>query len=165
MTEHIKVEKSFIESLVEGAAWDAARLTITEKKAPKQEMKEADEEEDLDPSGSKKEESVEEHSCPLCESVLEEELSDEVIFEHVAQIQEALKTLEEGTNRPGTPGGSTADLDLDPDEPDDEDEHPDEFDRPDDAEDFDETKKKKKKSKKEAVMSKVKELKAAAKGK
>jgi hypothetical protein len=145
MTEHIKVEKSFIESLVEGAAWDAARLTITEKKAPKQEMKEADEEEDLDPSGTKKEESVEEHSCPLCESVLAEELSDEVIFEHVAQIQEALKTLEEK---------------KEVSEDDDDDVEP-----TDDDLNAIEKEEESRSSKKEAVMSKVKELKAAAKGK
>jgi len=192
MNDNIKVDKSFIESLVEGAAWDAARVTLTEKKATKKKKKKKDVDEDdakksvsdpipgyeapegpsddeLEKEGyGKPKESVEVHECPLCESVLEEELSDEAIFEHVAQIQEALKTLEEGTNRPGTPGGSTADLDLDPDEPDDEDEHPDEFDRGDDEEDFDDDgreAKKKKKGTKEAVMSKVKELKAAAKGK
>ena len=167
MTDHIKVETSFVKSLLEGAAWEKAGLTLVEKKAATKEMKEADdEEEDLDPSGTKKEldqkESVEVHECPLCESVLDEELSDEAIFEHVAQIQEALKTLEEGTNRPGTPGGSTADLDLSDDEYDENDEEEDE-DSVGRMGNHDEAKKKK--GKKEVVMKKVKALKASAKGK
>ena len=150
MNDNIKVDKSFVESLVEGAAWDAARITLVEKKAATKEMKEADdEEEDLDPSGTKKEldqkESVEVHECPLCESVLEEELSDEAIFEHVAQIQEALKTLEEK---------------KEVSEDEEEDEKAAEADAKGDP-DFDESKS----SKKEVVMKKVKELKASAKGK
>tara|TARA_R110002020_G_scaffold281534_5_gene497273 strand:- start:42361 stop:42894 length:534 start_codon:yes stop_codon:yes gene_type:complete len=40
-------------------------------------------------------EGVEEHVCPLCESHLDEALSDEAIFEHVSEIQEALQDLEE----------------------------------------------------------------------
>jgi len=43
-------------------------------------------------------EAVEVHECPLCESVLEEELSDDVIFEHVSQIQTALQALEEASD-------------------------------------------------------------------
>ena len=152
MTDHIKVETSFVKSLLEGAAWGSAGVTLAEKKSTPKEMKEADdEEEDLDPSGTKKEldqkESVEVHECPLCESVLDEELSDEAIFEHVAQIQEALKTLEEKKE-------------VSEDDDDDGDKEPTEDDLKA-IEKEDESKS----SKKEAVMSKVKELKASAKGK
>jgi len=47
-----------------------------------------------DDSGDKNE-AVEVHMCPLCESVLEEELTDEQIQEHVAQIQEHLFLTEQ----------------------------------------------------------------------
>jgi hypothetical protein len=92
-------------------------------------------------------EAVEEHVCPLCESVLEEELTDEQCLEHVAQIQNALQSIEEGGD----------------DDDDDRDVEPTDADL--DAIEKNPVKVEKKKSKKESkVMKKVKELKAAAKG-
>ena len=100
-------------------------------------------------SKKSRKESTQEHTCPLCESTLEEELSDAKIYEHVAQIQAALLSIEEGENGDGPAS----------EEPDQE---PTEDDLgPPDADEA----KKKKKSKREAVMKKVKELKKAAKGK
>jgi hypothetical protein len=120
MSDYIKVEDSFVASLVENAAWKAARVTLSDKegevveeeekvveeakkaKKAKKEMKEEDDEkDDVDPSGGPiTKESVEEHTCPLCESVLAEELSDDTIFEHVAQIKAALQSLEEAAPDP-----------------------------------------------------------------
>jgi hypothetical protein len=203
MTDHIKVDASFIQAIVENAAWATSRFSITEgdKKGDKSKDKpedkpdfttdarKGDKSDDKpedkpdfetgarkgDKSNDKKKkgdkpdfttdqrkgdkskthagkdfegkESVEEHTCPLCESHLDEALTDEQISEHVGQIQDALLSLEEG--------GEPSDDDLDAIEA--------EPDAPSNDDDMDE--KKKKKSKKEAVMTKVKELKKAASGK
>jgi len=131
MTEFIKVDEEYINSVVHNAAWDAARVPLEEgkKKGDKSKDKpddkpdfttdsregdkgkgaDADDKPDFttkqrkgDKSKTHKgkdfereDSSVEAHECPLCESVLEEALSDEVIYEHVSQIQEALIDLEE----------------------------------------------------------------------
>ena len=144
MTDHIKVDESFVASILENASWDAAHLTLSEKKDDKKDSgaKKGDEGagedkddkpdfttdarkgdkskthkgKDFEKKGKKKatdddekdekdcpsspsvevaQEAVEEHICPLCESVIEEALTDEQIQEHVAQITNALETIEE----------------------------------------------------------------------
>ena len=117
-------------------------------------------------------ESVEVHECPLCESILEEELTDEQIMEHVASIQDALTTIEEAGKEP-----TDAELDAIEAEDDDDDDMEEAMsydDARNDAEDMkddpdsayydgeESPKKKKKPSKKESVMLKVKELKRVA---
>ena len=184
MTDHIKVDASFIEAIVENAAWASAHIEISERKTAKKEANrpgtpggstadldlgdddpEMEDEEDEDSVGrmgnndeakkkkvkeKKVKEATEEHTCPLCESHLDEALTDEQISEHVGQIQDALLSIEEG--------GEPSDDDLDDIEAED--------DAPSNYDDMDEKKKKKMKSaKKEAVMTKVKELKKAASGK
>lgn len=188
MTDHIKVDESFIEALVKNAAWDAARLSITEGDKFMKDSKEGDKPDFTkdDSKGDKKKkktdddaddemkESVEEHTCPLCESHLEEALTDAQISEHVGQIQDALLSLEE-----------EAEGDEEAEEEEEEDLEEEEYDayrdrhgrpgkgpgtvkggepqigkpkpKPDADKDVDEKKKK--------VMKKVKELKASAKGK
>ena len=173
MTDHLNVDQGFINAIVENAAWDAARVSLVEndkqgdkskdkpddkpdftttaRKGDKSKTKPGKKDfEDEDDSDEMKE-SVGEHVCPLCESTLDEALSDEKISEHVGQIQDALLAIEEGGDGP-----SDDDLDAIEAEPD----------APSNDDDMDEKKKKKKKSaKKEAVMTKVKELKKAAAGK
>ena len=119
------------------------------KKESKSKVKEQDDEEDAE----EMQEGVEAHTCPLCESTLEEELSDEQIREHVAQIQAAIQSIEEGGDDDDGPASEQPDQ-----EPTEDDLGP---------PDADEAKKKKKvnASKKESVMKKVKELKKASKGK
>jgi hypothetical protein len=159
MTDHIKVDESFVASILENASWDAAHLTLSEKKdsgakkgdegagkdkedkpdyttdarkGDEGKGKDKDDKGDYttdarkgdegkgkkkkdkpdfttdarkgdkskthagkDFEGDEMKESVEEHTCPLCESVLEEALTDEQIQEHVAQITNALETIEE----------------------------------------------------------------------
>jgi len=171
MSEHIKVEESYVDALITNAAWGAAKVKLDEaalSPAQKQLDKDGDgkiEGEDLAKLRKKKDkkadkpeapekqaESVEEHTCPLCESVLEEELSDERIYEHVNEILEAVQTLEEAADK------------EDAVEEQDEDEVEEAMD-PDADEDPDEMamNASKKKMKTEKVMKKVKELKAAAK--
>lgn len=53
------------------------------------------EDDDDDDEMAKAQEAVEEHVCPLCESVLENALTDEQVQEHVSQIKDALQSLEE----------------------------------------------------------------------
>ena len=170
MTNHINVDESFVKSLVENAAWDEARLSVTEAK--QEETVEASKEE-AEVVEEEKEELVQatqplqedEHFCPLCESTLEEELSDERIMEHLAQIEEALaQELEEegpntrkmtdaekaagrklaglGRDKPGTEGKPVAAKDNDGGSGDDE-----EDDKPSNM-DTDEMMEKKKKAKK-----------------
>jgi hypothetical protein len=124
MTTHIKVEESFVDALIENAAWDAARVPLEEagkkKKGqskgdkPKGKAEKDDDKPDFttgarqgdksathpgrdfeDDDDDEKNESVEEHICPLCESHLEEALTDDQIAEHVYQIQSALQSIEE----------------------------------------------------------------------
>ena len=182
MTDHIKVDESFINALVKNAAWDAARLSITEgekkgdnfiknakegdkpdfTKASKGDKKKTD-----DDDADEMKESVEEHTCPLCESHLEEALTDAQISEHVGQIQDALLSLEEEAEE-------DEEEDLEEEEHDAKkdadavagrggyggkvrDRTPQITGKPQPDKDMDEKKKK--------VMKKVKELKSAAKGK
>ena len=117
MTEFIKVDEGYIKALVEDAAWDTARVSLVErggKRGDKPSKEDEGDEADFttdarrgdksktekgkkDFEGTEMKEAVEVHECPLCESVLEEELSDDVIFEHVSQIQSALQALEEAS--------------------------------------------------------------------
>ena len=91
MTTHIKVEEAYVESLMQNAAWDAARVSLGEMRGGKK----GDKSKDKPTHNDEMKEAVEEHVCPLCESVLEEELTDEQCLEHVAQIKQALETIEE----------------------------------------------------------------------
>ena len=95
MTTHIKVEEAYVESLMQNAAWDAARVSLGEMRGGKKGDKSKDKPEDKPTHNDEMKEAVEEHVCPLCESVLEKELTDEQCLEHVAQIKNALETLEE----------------------------------------------------------------------
>jgi len=135
MTEFIKVDEEYISSVVSNAAWDAAGVSLEEKRGGKKGDKPSQEDEGDAPdfttdarkgdkSKTKKgkkdfereDSSVEVHECPLCESVLEEALSDEVIYEHVSQIQEALHSIEE---KKKTEMKEQDDEDTPDDEPDD----------------------------------------------
>jgi len=118
MTEHIKVEESYVEALIKNAAWESARVGLVEKKdsgqkkgdEPKGKAKKDKDKPDFTTDARKGDkskthpgeedfeemaEAVEAHVCPLCESTLEEALTDEQIREHVSQIQDALQSIEE----------------------------------------------------------------------
>ena len=118
MSEHIKIEESYVNALIADAAWDTARVPLVERGSKKGDKPSKEDEDDkpdfttkarkgdksttkpgaLDFVPDEMKEAVEVHECPLCESVLEEELSDDVIFEHVSQIQTALQALEEASD-------------------------------------------------------------------
>ena len=169
MSEHIKVEESYVDALINNAAWGAAKVKLDEAAlSPAQKQldkdgdgkiegedlaklrKKKDKKADKPEAPEKQEESVEEHTCPLCESVLEEELSDERIYEHVNDILEAVQTLEEAA-------------DADDDKVEEEEEVEEAAMGDDDDTDEMAMNASKKKMKTEKVMKKVKELKKAAK--
>ena len=168
MSEYINVEESYVKTLLENAAWDAASVDLHEKKdkpdfttdarkgdkgkgnkkGDKPDFTTGARKGDEDEKGTGKDfegkESVEAHTCPLCESELEEALTDEQIQEHVYHIQAALQSIEEeedvdeeGAVTVGAGVMKTGEDDEDSGAP---------------------------KSRKDKVSAKVKELKAAAKG-
>lgn len=83
MSNYINVENEAVQAIIENAAWDLGGVTLAEKKESPVAEKETLEEE------------AEVHSCPLCESVLAEELSDERILEHIDALKEAISLLSE----------------------------------------------------------------------
>tara|TARA_Y100000034_G_scaffold89685_1_gene107959 strand:- start:488 stop:904 length:417 start_codon:yes stop_codon:yes gene_type:complete len=93
---HLNVDKDYVQSLVESAAWAAVEIKPTkiEKKLEEASDDSADDStEDSEPQA---------HTCPLCESTLEEDLSDDRILEHlesmmavVNQVSEDLEVLSE----------------------------------------------------------------------
>jgi len=92
MTNHIEVDETYVKSLLENAAWGKANIKLSEKTSPvEQEITEEPTEEEA----AVIEEAPESHSCPLCESSLENDLSDEVIFEHINMVQSLLQALTE----------------------------------------------------------------------
>jgi len=194
MSDHIKVEESFVEALINNAAWDAARVSLVEKKddgeskGDKGKDKKDPEAKDYTDGGDRKgdkgagkkkgdkpdfttgarkgdkskthkgkdfedevKEEVEEHVCPLCESTLEEALTDDQIKEHVAQIQAALSTIEEDEELEEDNGDGPSDKDLEDIEAEDN--------PPSNTDDIHASKK----SRRKKVEAKVKELKASAK--
>jgi len=109
---NIKVDESYVDALVKNAAWDTAKVKLDEALSPAQKQLDKDgdgkiEGEDLAKLRKKKDEKkkkidamamkeeAEGHTCPLCEQSLEEELSDERIYEHINDIMETLESLEE----------------------------------------------------------------------
>lgn len=124
MSDNIKVDESYIAALVENGAWDTAGLKIEEQDTLTEEEREYLEslsDEELDALANRTEEDLENleveerydvlkkvdemrqdesedeevHVCPLCESYLEEELSDEILAEHFDNVLEALDELNE----------------------------------------------------------------------
>lgn len=65
------------EAVLGTAAWGKAGIINESTAAPEAEVLE---------EGKQQEEAVEAHTCPLCESALEGELSDEALLEHASQM-------------------------------------------------------------------------------
>ena len=123
---NIKVDESYVDALVKNAAWDTAKVKLDEALTPGQKKLDKDgdgkiEGEDLAKLRKKKDdkkkkidamamkEEAEGHTCPLCEQSLEEELSDERIYEHINDIMETLESLEEAAMADDDDEGDDAD--------------------------------------------------------
>jgi len=74
MSKYLEVNEDFVKSLMKQAAWDKVKVVV------EQEAEEPVEEDAT----------IEEHTCPLCESTLEEEISDEALLEHLDKISNLL---------------------------------------------------------------------------
>ena len=74
------------EAVLGTEAWKKAGF-INESVAPVQEQEVIEE--------AKKEQAPEAHTCPLCESTLEGELSDEVLLEHAGQMLQVFEEAEQ----------------------------------------------------------------------
>ena len=74
MSKYLEVNEDFVKSLMKQAAWDKVKVVV------EQEAEESVEEDTT----------IEEHTCPLCSTTLEEELSDEALLEHLEKISNLL---------------------------------------------------------------------------
>lgn len=86
-----RVSNEFVSELLETRGWDKAGIRVDEKvqgagpevEGAKEVGKSAYDNPKNNPKGI-----TEEHACPLCESALESELSDETLEEHAASMIE-----------------------------------------------------------------------------
>jgi hypothetical protein len=94
MNNSYKVEESYIKALVEQAAWKPSELQKIITELEEADAAQADSELEV---VEEEEEVVEEeeatHACPLCESILAEEISEDVLMEHIKGIEEALLSI------------------------------------------------------------------------
>ena len=92
---HVNISNEVAKQLVEGSAWDRFGLSVE----PLAEATEAVSEATLEAAQEAPVSSEAVNSCPLCESELEEALSEETLSEHVQSIldlaDEALQELSE----------------------------------------------------------------------
>ena len=92
---HVNISNEVAKQLVEGSAWDRFGLSVE----PLAEATEAVSEATLEAAQEAPVSSEAVNSCPLCESELEEALSEETLSEHVQSIldlaDEALEELSE----------------------------------------------------------------------
>ena len=81
MSDHIRVDESYVKALLGHAAWDKAEVVISEETSNEEVIEEAEEEVV--------------HFCPLCESCLEESVSPELYDEFFVALEEAAAGTEE----------------------------------------------------------------------
>ena len=92
----MKVGDDFVQQLIENGGWDKAGIT------PRIDEKRGCDEQERDEDSEDMQEEVQGHTCPLCESELEEELSDDVIAEHIESMYSLMEQiLEEMENEEG----------------------------------------------------------------
>jgi len=81
---HLNVDKDYVQSLVESAAWAAVKVKPTKVEGKLEESSDSDEDSE-----------TQTHTCPLCESTLEEDLSDERILEHLDSMMAVVNQVSE----------------------------------------------------------------------
>lgn len=72
--------------MMESADWSGTKVELK----PLTEEKVAEDTEETEVISESVEEQAETHTCPLCESTLEEELSDDILMEHINTIIDTL---------------------------------------------------------------------------
>lgn len=98
MDFRMKVGDDFVQQLIENGGWDKAGITPRIDEAKKKSKKD---EEERDCESEDMQEEVQGHTCPLCESELEEELSDDVIAEHIEIMAEMFIQINEAMEEDG----------------------------------------------------------------
>tara|TARA_R110002110_G_scaffold12660_1_gene59881 strand:+ start:232 stop:651 length:420 start_codon:yes stop_codon:yes gene_type:complete len=111
MSEKIKVNEDFVKSLISGAAW--RETEVSKPIVEETETAEAEEEVVVE---------EETHTCPLCESSLSEELSEEAMDAHIDMLQLIVNEDEEAVEE------------MYEDDDEDEDEKPEATEKDDDSE-------------------------------
>lgn len=95
MDFRMKVGDDFVQQLIENGGWDKAGIT------PRIDEKRGCDEQERDEDSEDMQEEVQGHTCPLCESELEEEISDDVIAEHIEIMAEMFIQINEAMEEDG----------------------------------------------------------------
>lgn len=95
-----KVDENFVKGLIENGSWQKLGINplLTEEddvleEGKKTKKSRASAEDDGEPGESNIAEEEEVHTCPLCASHLEEELSEELLFEHAEAMAQIFQEL------------------------------------------------------------------------
>lgn len=76
--KHLNISDDAMKIILENSAWQQFGVKVTEAKQK------------IDESAEQVDEEAEEHVCPLCQSHLQEAISDEALMEHTANVLEAV---------------------------------------------------------------------------
>lgn len=77
--KHLNISDDAMKIILENSAWADFGLKVTKAEDQK-----------LDEATEQVEEAADEHVCPLCQSHLDEAISDEALMEHTANVLEAV---------------------------------------------------------------------------
>ena len=91
MSKHIEVPDEFVNSLMDDNSWGRFGLMSESKKSDAEIVEKV--EQVLEDEEVNEEAEVEVHSCPLCETVLDEALSDEVLEEHISSVLDMVNEI------------------------------------------------------------------------
>ena len=105
MNPNIRIDESFVSNILQKGGWDKLDIEVASVDTEEEVIEEAATKKKAKDLGEPGEESetvaeaeVQEHTCPLCESKLEEEISDEKLLEHasvMAEIFDEFEVIEE----------------------------------------------------------------------
>jgi DNA repair exonuclease SbcCD ATPase subunit len=76
--KHLNISDDAMKIILENSAWQQFGVKVTEAK------------QQIDESAEEVDEGADEHVCPLCQSHLQEAISDEALMEHTANVLEAV---------------------------------------------------------------------------
>jgi hypothetical protein len=89
MDFRMKVDDSFVKRLIEEGGWEKLGITPRMDEATT-EVEETEETEEVVAEAE-----AEEHTCPLCQSTLEEELSEDTMTQHIEAVLALVEQLNE----------------------------------------------------------------------
>lgn len=100
MNPNIRIDESFVSNIIQKGGWDKLDIEVASvdtkeeviEEAKKKKVKDLGEPGEESETVAEAEEAV--HTCPLCESKLEEELTDEQLLEHAGIMAEILDQFE-----------------------------------------------------------------------